>query len=281
MSDVMIRDYDAAVTYLRRARDEAAGRLLPGAATRLVWVERDGVRCPAVRYHETPVVTWCPNGDVVLDSGGWRTVTTRARIDAYLPAGWGLYADRGVWWLCEGVYWSDPAQKHAFADGITIRGEGGTVVGAAPAVDLKARAAERKAIAAYVTNYMAALTAGDVPPPGPGDCWFCLLALKPEGATRSDLPRGGAPRWGELRHRADDPGHHLRAHLDEDYYVPSLLLRALEVMGAGPIHQDAVLWYMHGQPAGHGYAERWTAPLLRDAARMLRRYMLRELGHQA
>ena len=31
----------------------------------------------AMRYHETNVVTWYPNGDIVLNSGGWHTSTTK------------------------------------------------------------------------------------------------------------------------------------------------------------------------------------------------------------
>src|SRR5689334_18060408 len=31
--------------------------------------------------YQTAIVTWKPDGSVVLDSGGWKTVTTKARMN--------------------------------------------------------------------------------------------------------------------------------------------------------------------------------------------------------
>jgi len=41
----------------------------------------------AYRLHNTDIVTYKPNGDIVLNTGGWNTVTTRARMNSYLPQG--------------------------------------------------------------------------------------------------------------------------------------------------------------------------------------------------
>ncbi len=40
----------------------------------------------AVRLHWTEVVRYLPNGDVQLNSGGYRTATTKARINEFSPA---------------------------------------------------------------------------------------------------------------------------------------------------------------------------------------------------
>src|SRR2546423_133014 len=50
----------------------------------------------AVRYHATDVATWTKTG-LVLDSGGYRTVTTRERINWALPMDVSLSQTRGVW----------------------------------------------------------------------------------------------------------------------------------------------------------------------------------------
>lgn len=52
----------------------------------------------ALRLHETDIIEFYEDCTAVY-SGGWRTVTTKARINEYLPAG-GIYQKAGVW------YWS-------------------------------------------------------------------------------------------------------------------------------------------------------------------------------
>lgn len=53
----------------------------------------------ALRYHWTDVVTAYQDGRVVLTSGGWRTSTTKERINRYLPVGYVLYQQKKTWWL--------------------------------------------------------------------------------------------------------------------------------------------------------------------------------------
>lgn len=58
----------------------------------------------AVRFHNTDVVVFYEDRTEVY-SGGWQTVTTKARINEFLPAG-GISQKAGVW------YWntSDPVE---------------------------------------------------------------------------------------------------------------------------------------------------------------------------
>lgn len=44
----------------------------------------------AVRLHETDVLTYWPGGLMRVMTGGWPTMTTRSRIDTYLPHGWDI-----------------------------------------------------------------------------------------------------------------------------------------------------------------------------------------------
>jgi len=52
-----------------------------------------------VRLHATVVVTFYRSGAVVLDSGGWQTVTTKERINRYLAPGLSLFQSAHVWYL--------------------------------------------------------------------------------------------------------------------------------------------------------------------------------------
>src|SRR5439155_16066680 len=72
---------------VRRTRgDDPMAKRLPApfhyAAATSVTTEPDGT--VAVRYHRTDVATLHPDGTVTLRTGGWRTVTTRRRINQAL-----------------------------------------------------------------------------------------------------------------------------------------------------------------------------------------------------
>lgn len=45
------------------------------------WVERESPDCIAVRYHSTDVVRAISNGQCILNTGGWYTVTTKRRMN--------------------------------------------------------------------------------------------------------------------------------------------------------------------------------------------------------
>lgn len=42
----------------------------------------------AIRLHQTDILTFYPCGSVVVKTGGWETVTTKGRINRYLPPPW-------------------------------------------------------------------------------------------------------------------------------------------------------------------------------------------------
>lgn len=54
---------------------------------------------PVVRLHNTNVITFKPNGDVTLRTGGWRTVTTKDRINKY--SGVSIYQKKGQWFVVD------------------------------------------------------------------------------------------------------------------------------------------------------------------------------------
>jgi hypothetical protein len=69
-----------------------------------------------LRLHTTTVVTFCPDGSLVLNTGGWQTVTTKDRLNRVIRAhGWSVYADRRVWHIAH----RDGAPLE-FEDGFTI-----------------------------------------------------------------------------------------------------------------------------------------------------------------
>lgn len=63
------------------------------------YLERLDADTIGVRLHSTYVVRFNADGTTRLDSGGWLTVTTKERMNRYLPAGYSIGAVRRVWFL--------------------------------------------------------------------------------------------------------------------------------------------------------------------------------------
>lgn len=63
------------------------------ARNTLDYTMADGER--RIRLHGTDVVTLYPDGGFMLDTGGWNTMTTRDRMNGWLPAGYTVYTRQG------------------------------------------------------------------------------------------------------------------------------------------------------------------------------------------
>lgn len=138
--------YEEAEQLFNTARDKRTGKPI-GTHTRLHKdrdYRRDGTkwedcpRCYTVRYHETNVVTIREDGLYRLDSGGWRTRTTMARIEEYAPVRISgavkPYLDSPnarPWTVRRPVtapdYWDDGAPVVEFEDGMLVDSDGNLV----------------------------------------------------------------------------------------------------------------------------------------------------------
>ena len=91
-----------------------------------------------VRFHSTNLVEFRA-GSVTLKAGGWETVTTRERINAYLPKGMWRGSEwvgmrGGVWQQLGRMYLtvkgiSSSAETFHFQDGITLHDDGRVTLG--------------------------------------------------------------------------------------------------------------------------------------------------------
>lgn len=148
----------------------------------------------AVRLHNTDVVTIHANGTYTLNSGTWRTLTTKDRINTYAPVR--IHQEKGVWYMGDGSL---------FYDGMVVDADGVPLEPRQPDGYERKLKTIKKQAKEYATGYVAALKAGAVDYPSGGDCWFCL------GRTVA----GG-----------NGSTEHIRHHIEEKYYVPSLLVNA-------------------------------------------------------
>jgi len=197
----------------------------------------DGSR--KIRLHDTDIITYKPNGDIVLNSNGWQTVTTKDRMNRFLNEG-NIYQSKSVWYL------TINGDEYVYQDGITIHPDR-SVSNAGKQDDLKKI---QKQIKKYVDEYCEELFSGRMGPPDGGDCWFCLMFKEMGG------------------------NEHLLSHMKEKYYVPSIVVNALEDCGAS---QAAQLHLAHC--FGMGERVEWAEGIASEQIKKsITRYLRRQLG---
>lgn len=226
------------------------------------YLERRDAETIAVRLHNTDIVMFKSDGSTTLDTGGWRTVTTKDRMNKYASVN--LSQENGQWFVVrhleENPYWE---RVGLYSDGMRILPDG-TLEGIEPLDEYQKKLKLRKRVHRFAAKYMVAFAAGNVPAPGPGDCFYCAMR---EVKTGNPI--------GEVVHDKD----HILSHIEENYFVPSLLMRAFETMP----HSPAMGWALaeHWQPNSGQ-----SVPFAQDFVRLqlqksLSRYILRQLGQAA
>lgn len=73
-----------------------------GHNTHVFRVVDDGMRAAAIRYHQTDIVTYREDGSIKLDSGKYRTATTKSHMNSVLPPGVSVYQKKGEWFVTLG-----------------------------------------------------------------------------------------------------------------------------------------------------------------------------------
>lgn len=76
----------------------------------------------AVRLHRTDILTYFADGRVRLNLGGWNTVTTRQRMNAWGPSGVRVGSDRGDTYLTLSGGWN--GARYAFDGDVTLTRKG-------------------------------------------------------------------------------------------------------------------------------------------------------------
>ena len=58
--------------------------------------QSDGTR--VIRLYRTDIIKFCPDGTIVLDSGGYKTKTTKNRIEEFVQGLW-ILQENYVWYV--------------------------------------------------------------------------------------------------------------------------------------------------------------------------------------
>lgn len=216
-----------------------------------------------IRLHHTDIIVKDRQGKVTLYSGGYRTVTTKDRINRFSP--YRVWSKRGAWFVDRIGADQTPVP---FYDGIVLpdafekRGAGNRALGQ----EVKLRSQIKRMLDKLAK-------AEHMPQPSSGDCLFCQ-ALAGAEQVRGKVHRAERVN-GELvitvTQRQDrsselDPHGCVREHLKDCYLHGSLLARAVLARQYG---SPAVVWHMRAGDWGRGKA---------DMKRDLKRFLCQAVG---
>lgn len=156
----------------------------------------------AIRFHQTDIISE-QDGLVTLNSGGYKTVTTKDRISEYLLwFGVPFYISQRnhQWYIGAGVFY----------DGMQFRGD--EQIGEVKKDNLQ----ERTKMLKKIKKYVDLITEDNLPTPSNGDCWYCLMKEVKTGKPIGDCTGDTS---------------HLISHMEEGYVVGSLLVNAMREAG--------------------------------------------------
>lgn len=177
----------------------------------------------AVKLHNTNVVTYKPDGSVILDSGGWQTNTTKDRMNRYLPFG-RISQSKKIWYFQHGEV------LITYKDGCGINAKGKLFGGQSEAATKKTLKLIED-VKKYAKRFIIELEKGKIGRPSSGDCWYCAMQTE-DGKTLGDSTKDN---------------EHILSHIKTNYFVPSLLFNACKERGISRIAEHNLAVMTSGQ----------------------------------
>jgi len=133
------------------------------------WFEADGTR--HIRLHDTDILTFHPGGSISIYTGGFNTMTTRERLNRFLPEPFVVWTHRGVLNLGNGRPWFEGKTRRVMSVQIRER----ATIGARGALRSDTGPGGRKAdsdrrlIDGFMRKFLKLET---LPTPNGGDPWI-------------------------------------------------------------------------------------------------------------
>lgn len=86
------------------------------------WQYTSGNGDEVIRYSYTDIIRKTKNGEVILSSGGWKTATTKRKINSFLEgcSSYKVYQIKGIWYLGQ----EESRQEYVFFDGLQLMPDG-------------------------------------------------------------------------------------------------------------------------------------------------------------
>lgn len=254
-----------------------AERVLAGRDRRKVanntFLESRGEGRIALKLHATDILIFTA-GRVTYQTGGWQTVVTKERMNRFGPAE--IWSDRGQWWIST----NGQESRKPYTEGCYVEGD---FLGGCDEDKGDENRRLKEQVKKYAEGFMDALERGEVQAPSTGDCWYCSMRVSGEtGKVHHGLSRQavGRPTLGEGVLTLHPDGSmtverdtsHLTSHMKDGYYVPSLLLRALEVQGAS----ESMWWWVESWWDVNAGSRRFNERV--RVGKAIRKYICKQFG---
>jgi len=152
----------------------------------------------AIKYHKTDIITFHPDKGVTVNVGGWKTITTKQRLNDYLENVY-ISQKNNVWYVS-----ANNGDEYYYRDGMYIDPSGNVLN---CEVYNKEKEKELRKLRRQIKVYSEKITdlafSFKLEEPSGGDCWYCLMF------------------------KGVDTNHYI-SHFEDKYYVPSLFWAAME-----------------------------------------------------
>lgn len=209
------------------------------------------------RLHQTDIVVQHINGEIELNTGGWRTHTTKERLNRYISPLY-IWSDRGEWYISAPSSRYETKQAIPFFDGIRVKDC--RVINASEIARDGLTPLEVRRRRKLITKMIGELRGlKQLPEPGQGDCWICMMHRETPGKRVFNTLEGQT-----------GPGQPdcLLSHIEEGYLHGTLIYNALCWAG---YRDPGFIWQRENQDRAQGRKPDF-------ASRALRRYLYRKLG---
>ena len=245
-----------------------------------------------IRLHNTDIITFYENGAIGLNSGGWKTVTTKDRMNRFTPRNIAISTDRGIWYVIirtpeseDLSPWDDFYPRYPFEDGMHVLSDGTVYDHNLKSIEICDKKKEKQLtkkvnkINRFSRELVKRFFDGRSIP-GPGDCFYCQYHAGSEHTAHVKMQTGKLVD-GKLE-LTDGVDHNcIQSHLDENYYVGSLVIAALNwnenigVYGLAPIDKHNIAVALNPDTEHKSFAEDYTH---RRVTLIVKRYIKSQLG---
>lgn len=182
-----------------------------------------------IRHFQTDIVEYTIDGFIILNNGGWYSSTTKERLNHFIPRDFYIWQEKGVWTLSN----RNLQISCKWKNGITIPPDGSIENYAEEDIEDKTKALVKQ-INNYAKEYVKEFLAGNIEKPSGGDCWYCSMKTK-DGESLGDKINNS---------------EHLLSHLEENYYVPSILMNICNEEGKLSRFNKATIGQIWGYTEG-------------------------------
>jgi hypothetical protein len=224
-----------------------------------------------IKLHETIVVNYFDDGKIQLNTDGWKTITTRDRMN-YWQNDFEIYQMKFIWYL---LYKDN---KYLFQDNMILFPSGkvelnGKVIKPMSSNNEKKLLKLKTKTDKYCKEFIDKFFKHEIEKPNQGDCFYCQGMVE-----QAELINGKIEITGMCTN-----GDHILSHIKENYFVPTLLNNAIQwnenigLYGLAPIdkHNIAWGWKVDGWETVQPFALDITKKRLNM---LLKRYISKQIG---